>query len=416
MIGRTYPLPQCLETLTSRVKKASTRIAGNTILVFFSLVTTLAVLEAYFRYFDPQSLRLSRPDAVLGWKHIPDTTGSWRKGCFSAELRFNSEGMRDIEHPLRKPEGTYRIAVIGDSYVTSHEVALDETLFRQLQLVLNGQGYNVEALGFGVRGFGTDQEYLLLENYALRYDPDLVILVFVPNDVRNNLLALERNPAKPYFEVLADGSVAQRRFTPMPDHSGSWKSMLFENLHSLRFVYFRAADIPAIHNALVRYGIYANVIPEPAGAEDLGSNTVYRASPWPPEWEESWRVTTALLRAMNKKSADRGAKFILFSVTSAIQVDDTARDELAKRHPDIALEYDNLNKRLAAFSLSAGIDYVSSLSAMRELQAGGRSVHLSCDTHWSGAAYNRAAGLLAEYLISRKLVQTRDRSLHPAVP
>ena len=382
------------------MKRVLTRITSNTILLVFSLVFILAVLEVYFRYFDPQSLRLSRPDAVLGWNHIPNTSGFWRKSCFSTELKFNSEGMRDIEHNLKKPEGTYRIAVIGDSYVTAQEVAFDETFFRQLQLVLNRQGYNVEVLGFGVRGFGTDQEYLLLENYALRYDPDLVILAFVPNDVRNNLLALERNPAKPYFELLLDGTLTQRPFTPMPDHSGSWKSLLFENLHSVRFVYFRAGQVPAIHNALVRFGIYANVISKPSGPNDLVSNTVYRDPPWPSEWEESWRVTMGLLREMNNKSNNSGAKFILFSVTRAIQVDDTPFKELEERHPDIALGYDNLDKRLAAFSLHEGIAYVSSLSAMRELQASGKSAHLSCDGHWSRDAHQRAGELLADYLVT----------------
>lgn len=382
------------------MKSILTRITSNTILLVFSLVFILAVLEVYFRFFDPQSLRLSRPDAILGWKHVPNTSGVWRKSCFSNELRFNSEGMRDIEHDLEKPEGVYRITVIGDSYVTAQEVAYDETFFRQLQRVLDRQGYNVEVLGFGVRGFGTDQEYRLLENYALRYEPDLVILAFVPNDVRNNLLALERNPAKPYFELLPDGTLAQRSFTPMPDHSESWKSMLYENLHTVRFVYFNAAKVPAIHNALVKFGVYANVVPIPSGLDDLMNDTVYRDPPWPPEWEESWRVTKGLLRAMKSKSNNSGAEFILFPVTREIQVSDAMFKELEERHSSMALGYDNLDKRLAAFSENAGIAYVSSLSAMREMQASGKSAHLSCDGHWSRDAHQRAAELLAEYLVS----------------
>ena len=382
------------------MKSILTRITSNTILLVFSLVFILAVLEVYFRFFDPQSLRLSRPDAILGWKHVPNTSGVWRKSCFSNELRFNSEGMRDIEHDLEKPEGVYRITVIGDSYVTAQEVAYDETFFRQLQRVLDRQGYNVEVLGFGVRGFGTDQEYRLLENYALRYEPDLVILAFVPNDVRNNLLALERNPAKPYFELLPDGTLAQRSFTPMPDHSESWKSMLYENLHTVRFVYFSAAKVPAIHNALVKFGVYANVVPIPSGLDDLMNYTVFRDPPWPPEWEESWRVTKGLLRAMKSKSNNSGAEFILFPVTREIQVSDAMFKELEERHSSMALGYDNLDKRLAAFSENAGIAYVSSLSAMREMQASGKSAHLSCDGHWSRDAHQRAAELLAEYLVS----------------
>ena len=376
------------------------RITSNTILLVSSLVIILAMLEIYFRVFDPQSLRLSRPDAVLGWNHIPNTLGFWRKSCFSSELKFNSEGMRDIEHAHEKPQGTYRIVVIGDSYVTAQEVAFNETFVRQLQHDLIRRGKNIDVLGFGVRGFGTDQEYLLLGNYALKYDPDLVILTFVSNDVRNNFLALEKNPAKPYFELTPDSRLTPRPFTPMPDLSGSWKSVLFENLDTVRFVYFRAAQVTIMHNALVKFGIYANVVPTPSGPDDLMNNTVYRDPPWPLEWEASWRVTRGLLHEMKNTSKNIGAEFILFSVTREVQVDDKMFKALEEHHPNIPLAYDNLDKRLATFSENEGIAYVSSLVAMRELQASGKSVHLSCDGHWSPEAHKRAADLLADYLVT----------------
>lgn len=382
------------------MKSGLARITSNTILLVFSLAIILAVLEFYFRFFDPQSLRLSRPDAVLGWNHIPNTSGFWRKECFSTELDFNSEGMRDIEHEAGKPKGTYRIAVIGDSYVTAQEVAFDEAFFRQLQHLLNRRGHNVEVLGFGVRGFGTDQEFRLLERYALRYDPDLVILAFVPNDIHNNSVALEKNPAKPYFDLLPDGRLLQRPFAPMPDHSNSWKSVLFENLHVVRFFYYRVAQVPVLHNALVRFGVYANVVEKPEGPDDLMKNTVFSEPPWSPVWEAAWHVTRELLREFRSTSNNSGAEFVLFSVTKGIQVDDAEFRKLEERHPDIALAYDNLDKKLAAFTRHEGIAYVSSLSAMRELQASGKSVHLACDGHWSRDAHQRAAELLADYLVT----------------
>lgn len=308
--------------------------------------------------------------------------------------------MRDIEHSLEKPQGTYRIAVIGDSYVTAQEVDIEDAFFRRLQDILKQRGKNIEVLGFGVRGFGTDQEYLLLEKYALKYDPDLVVLTFVPNDVWNNFLALEKNPAKPYFELLQDGKLTPRPFTPMPNHSGSWKSTLYENVHSVRFVYFRAAQVSFIHNALVKFGIYANVVPTPSGPDDLMKNTVYRDHPWPTEWEASWRVTSRLLREMKNTSQNSGAEFILFSATHGIQFDNKTFKALQEDHPNIPLAYNNLEKRLATFSEKEGMTYVPSLLAMRELQASGKSVHLSCDGHWSRDAHQRAAQLLADYLVT----------------
>ena len=122
------------------VKKGLTRITSNTILVLFSLAFTFLLLELYFRVFDPQSLRLSRPDPVLGWNQVANTSGFMRKSCIATELRFNSEGMRDVEHSIDKPQGTYRIAVIGDSYVIAQEVDFKDTFLRRLEFVLTKQG------------------------------------------------------------------------------------------------------------------------------------------------------------------------------------------------------------------------------------------------------------------------------------
>lgn len=93
---------------------------------------------------------------------------------------------------------------------------------------------------------------------------------------------------------------------------------------------------------------------------------------------------------------------MLFSVTRAIQVDDTLLMDLANNHPNLSLSYDNLDKRLAAFAENEDIAFVSSLSAMRELQASGKPAHLDCDGHWSRDAHKRAAQLLADYLITRE--------------
>ena len=374
------------------------KITANLALPFILLIVILALLELYFRLFDPQSLRLSRPDPVLGWVHVANTEGLWQKDCFSARLRFNSEGMRDVEHAIAKPEGTYRIAVIGDSIVTGQEVDLEETVYRRLEAVLQGAGRDVEVLGFAVRGFGTDQEYRLLEHYALKYEPDLVVLVFTGNDIRNNSLTLEKNPGKPYFELAPDGTLVARPFTPMPDHSNTWKSILFENLHLVRFVYFRVGKIPWVHNALVKFGVYANVITEPGGGDDLGKYNEYRALPWSAEWEEAWRLTQSILLEFRARTERAGARFILLGVANTMQLSDEDFDKLRNDYPHIPLDRDIVHKRLASFSAAEGIDYLPSLPAMRELQAAGTEVRLSCDGHWSREAHQRAAEILAGYI------------------
>src|SRR5262249_41933202 len=134
---------------------------------------------------------------------------------------------RDLERAVRKPPGTFRVAVLGDSFIQATEVSLEDAFPMQLQTRLNGcraaGDRGVEVLGFGVRSFGTAQELLLLQNVVRQYEPHLVVLAFCAgNDVMNNSRELDGDPYKPYFR-LVDSRLApdlgyreevQRKLTP----------------------------------------------------------------------------------------------------------------------------------------------------------------------------------------------------------
>ncbi len=63
-------------------------------------------------------------------------------------------------------------------------------------------------LNFGVSGFGTAQELLLLRDRVLAYHPDLVVLAFLTgNDIVDNSRALTSDPRRPYF-VMNSGRLA----------------------------------------------------------------------------------------------------------------------------------------------------------------------------------------------------------------
>lgn len=97
----------------------------------------------------------------------------------------NSLGYRDREHPVAKPAGVFRIAVLGDSIAAGYRVARTEDTFPALlEAALRRDGLNAEVLNFGVTGYNTSQEVETLRTRALRFDPDLVILAYCHNDRR----------------------------------------------------------------------------------------------------------------------------------------------------------------------------------------------------------------------------------------
>src|SRR5262249_33727466 len=67
------------------------------------------------------------------------------------------------------------------------EVLLEETWGRQLEDQLARRGVRAEVLNFGVGGYGIDQAFLRWRALGSRWQPHLVILGFVAEDVYRNV-------------------------------------------------------------------------------------------------------------------------------------------------------------------------------------------------------------------------------------
>jgi len=127
------------------------------------------------------------PNRVLKYRFRPGTMpGDVDDPGDHRGFRINSAGFRDVEHPLAKPEGHYRIVVLGDSITAGVGVSdLDSVFTRRLEELLNAGGgeRTFEVINLAVGGYHTLQEAETLRVTGLRYRPDHVVVAFCVNDI-----------------------------------------------------------------------------------------------------------------------------------------------------------------------------------------------------------------------------------------
>ena len=116
-------------------------------------------------------------------------------------VRTNTHGMRDRERMLAKAPGVFRIAVVGDSFTFGFGVENEQTYPSVLEALLNGSARSphYEVLNFGVGGYSTHDEALVLRHRVMAWDPDLILVGYVSNDPETDPI----QPLHAYFHRAA---------------------------------------------------------------------------------------------------------------------------------------------------------------------------------------------------------------------
>ena len=161
----------------------------NLALFFMAIIFSFAFAETLLRLFLPQNLNYTIFDKNLMYKHIPNFEFEYSRQEFKSIIKFNSNGLRDFEYGYEKDKNKYRILILGDSFPEALQVNLNESFSKILENNLNDKNKKYEVINTGIGGYGTENELLFFEYEGIRYEPDLVILVFAMNDIDDNLLS-----------------------------------------------------------------------------------------------------------------------------------------------------------------------------------------------------------------------------------
>ncbi|NQX87170.1 MAG: SGNH/GDSL hydrolase family protein [Halioglobus sp.] len=190
------------------------------ILVVFLLgEASIRVWHVYKENFsDQMNPRVIALDDVQGW--LPVRNYRYRGDLLDASgapyrvnIETDAHGYRVVGEG---PSGAQKkVLFLGDSFTHAMQVSNDKTYYGLL-----AEELGIEAFALGVNGYGTLQQYLLLDSIIDGLQPDVVILQFCPNDFINNHYDLELQSAqnnnalrRPY---LTNGEVVYKIPTELP--------------------------------------------------------------------------------------------------------------------------------------------------------------------------------------------------------
>ena len=189
---------------------------------------------------------LGQPDYDIGYSFTPETEGTWVREN-RARIRINSLGLRDFEISLKKPPGTFRIALTGDSMVEALQVEQAWTFDNIAELRLAQSGRLVEIANLAMSGNGPLRQLVRLEHFGYPLAPDLAILYSSASDfLTGELLRDDQNPG---YVMTAEGSLERgygfrNRWQVRHVNSPLGRSFIGLLQHSsvVRMLYLRSRD------------------------------------------------------------------------------------------------------------------------------------------------------------------------------
>lgn len=362
---------------------------------------------------DSAPTRFHTSDRDLGWKLKPGVSGEWN-GEGVSFVQVNSDGLRDREHTKTKPPNTLRVAVLGDSFTEAIQVPVEQTFWSKLERKLGNcdavKGRKkVEVINFGVQGYGTAQELMMLRKKVWDYSPDIVVLAFfIGNDVINNSPQLEYDHYRPFFVYDASGKL-------VPDMSFRNLPPIARNERAVSFVDRMPSFL--VNNSRILQ-VIKKVDLDRKKRQLSGDFTALSSQNFnPPQdavWKDAWRVTEGLIVTMRNEVVQKKADFLVVTIGDPMQVlgDVKVRKDLMTKHniqdlyyPDRRLE--KLGER-EGFRVLNLAEQFKGYTEKYQVCAHGFDNSIPCGGHW-----NELGHRLASILINRNLCENLQQSQVP---
>lgn len=366
--------------------------AMNVLLVALSAGVALLVAELALARFAPQYRNYTRPDDLLGYALLPGAryTVIPAEGCrgWGSSGRINPLGLRDREHEQRRRPATFRILALGDSYTEGFQLDLPRIWPEVLEHRLNERGDSLryEVINAGRSAMGTGTQLLYYREAGRQYDPDVVILLFAPNDFRDNSTTLSGRP-QAHFTMTHEGLVLDTSFV----HSFGYR--------------LRKAVQPLKRSVIV--SMAAQRYQESAARRyAAGASGPRRRNARLSEAEsDAVELTKRLLLALAGEVAIDGARLVVVMGTANFEVNWTDSSS-AGAHDRLTSAADSI---VSTAVREAGIPFLNLEPIFRQYSAEHHTLLHGCaenrgEGHWNETGHALAAGSIYNFLAAQGLL------------
>jgi lysophospholipase L1-like esterase len=347
-------------------KRANFKI--KLLLLFFSLLLSLFILEIFVRIFPVPGSRVEpqhfySKNNNLGWCLTKNFKGIVKTIEFETRVDINSEGFRDYEYTENKKDGIYRIVGLGDSFTFGFGVPFEDTYLRVLEKKLNQSSCGqkrYEIIKTGVPGYCLLQEFLFFKEKGIHYNPDLVLIGF---DINDHIDSIEP------FDTVYDGFLIKRDSLKSPLLKE--RIFIYNNLQS---IYLFSKTLRIIKNKLFK-------TKEMKILSDEKVREKYK--------NQALSITKRILKEMKELCEERGIDLFLFFIPHKSQI-----------HPDIqkpiaySYYFENLESFLAEVCKREKIAYINMLPDFKRASEQGRQLYFNIDGHWNSEGHRLASELI----------------------
>jgi hypothetical protein len=308
-------------------------------------------------------------DGQLGWRATENyeeslvgiTKGGRTYAIHRSQRRHGFRHFGDL-HSL-KP----KLLIIGDSFTQASAVSDTKTYAALLSRLVE-----MEVFAYGAGGYGTLQEYLILDRYFDEIKPDLILWQFCINDFINNDNELEQTSTannngltRPYW---INGAITHLSPKPTGQQVREWIN------HHSRFLYFVVSRIDRLR-----------AVTSSTSVEHAIKTEGFRHS----GFQRAVQVTDQLMGRVRARVGN--TPIVAFSCDSTEPYDEA----------------------FSVISMHHGIEYWRDIpDVIRRALERGEDVQTP-DDHWNESGHSLVAETVAKHMRTRELIAARHRSPAP---